>query len=101
MNGIDGDFALPPKTSPDISHSLSRALRVVTYLECVARLVASLAGDNSNAVDERNYLGRILLLEFDLRVEELETLDSRFAPIVESQVLRVPPFLLMDMQQVN
>lgn len=53
----------------------------------------ALTGDHSNAVDERNYFGRILFLEFDFRVEQLEPLDARLAAIIQHQVLAMPAFL--------
>ena len=55
----------------------------------------ALTGNHSNAVDERNDFGRILLLEFDLRVEELESLHSGFAAVVKHQVFAVPAFLFL------
>lgn len=54
----------------------------------------SLAGDNSDAVDQRDYLDGTLFLELDFRVEHLQSLDTRLATIVEHQVLGVPSFLL-------
>lgn len=53
----------------------------------------ALAGDHSDAIDERNYLGWILFLEFDLRIEELKSLDAGFATVVEDKVFSMPPFL--------
>lgn len=59
----------------------------LTHLEGVIGFVAApLAGDDANAVDERDYFCGILLLELDLRVEQLESLHTRFAAVVENQV---------------
>lgn len=69
-----------------------------TYLKRVGCLVA-LTGDHSDAVDQRDDFGWILLLEFDLRVEQLEPLHSRLAAVVEDQVFAVPSFLRFAVRQ--
>lgn len=66
-----------------------------TYLERVGGLLA-LAGDNPHAVDQRDDPLGDLLLEFDLRVEQLEPLHARLASVVQHQILWVPAFLWLS-----
>lgn len=53
----------------------------------------ALTGNNSNAIDEWDYFGGILLLKLDLGVEQFEPLYARLASIVEDQIFGMPAFL--------
>ena len=63
-----------------------------THLERVSRLVA-LTGNHTNAIDERNYLGWILLLELNFGVEQLQPLYAGLAAVVKHQIFAMPAFL--------
>ena len=67
--------------------------RQTTHLKCVG--LVALTSDHSNAINERYYLGRNLLLVFDLRVKELEPLNAGFASVVQDQIFALP-FLRED-----
>ena len=72
----------------------ARRTAQITHLER-ERCLVPLTGDDAHTVHQGNDLDGILFLEFDLGLEQLEPLHSRFASIIEHQVLVVPPFLFV------